>query len=604
MTARSLCITYLPFLLLLAAGLAAQAKEPASTAPPSGRIEGRVLGPLGEPMHAVAVWAATMSEPDLALARGLTDGEGCFVLTRLPLARVLVFARVEGFTTALDLVELSDELAVGAARLRLWPATTIRGRVISADGAPVVDAQVLGTRDYTWFDGPFRSPEAITDGDGRFELRGVPIGDQTLRAWKDGFVVREHTQFAVADRDVELVLERGAGVQGGVQGGVQLQIRTEGVARELAPKVKVFLNTSRAGSGFAFLSRLEKGQLLDVDGRWSVAGLPDCEWHVSLVSDDYAFAPREFRLSPGKALHEMRFAATPHGALRLRGSLKMPDGSPLAGQRLVCHTQRSQSMNGGRPGACITDAEGRFELVAPLVAGEPYTLHLSGSRHVLQQQKSRKHAASSDPRFLVRYEDTADASRELALVAVEATVVGARIADADGTPVAFRWCELQLRREGSWHAMAYATSRRDGTMVFSGVHRLEAQVRIEVGGQAGVVHSLPFFLDTDAGVEQRITLPKPGSIVGRLYDAAKNPMPGVRLMVQYFHRATGHSLNGRWTNVTTDRDGRYAIVGVAPVGHRLRVCRANAELFTTEMVVVDEGKVVVFDIHLPADVGW
>ncbi len=497
-------------------------------------------------------------------------------------------------------VSLAADDTLGATTLRLWPATTLRGRVISADGAAIANAQVLGTRDYTWFEGAFRSPEATTDGEGRFELHGVPIGDQVLRAWKDGFVVREDVAFAVADRNVELVLERGAGDQS----GVRLQVRTEGVARELAPKVKVSLYPTRSGSGFAFLSRIVKGQLLDVDGRWSVAGLPDCEWNVSLVSDDYAFAPREFRLSPGQAVHEMLFAATPHGALRLRGSLKMPDGSPLAGERLVCHTQRSQSMNGGRPGVCITDAEGRFELVAPLVTDEPYTLHLSGSRHVLQQEKSGQHKASSDARFLVRYEDTADASRELALVAVEATVVRARIVDADGTPGAFRWCELQLQRGSNWGAMAYATSRRDGTLAFSGVHRLEAQVRIEVGGQAGAVYSEPFRLDADAGVEQRITLPKSGSIVGRLYDAAKKPMPGVRLMIQHFYRDTGGQIDGSWTNVTTDRDGRYAFVGVAPEGHRLTVHRGDTSLFTTEMVVVDEGKVVAFDVHLPAGVVW
>jgi hypothetical protein len=597
LAARTLWIL---FLSLLVAGLAAQAKERAVTAPPSGRIEGRVLGPLGEPMAAVAVWAAIPGELDRALARGLTDGEGYFVLTRLPAGLVSVLARAEGLTMGWATVSLAANDALGAAKLRLWPATTIRGRVIGADGTAIANAQVLGTRDYTWFDCAFRSPEATTDGEGRFELHGVPIGDQVLRAWKDGFVVREDTQFAVVDRDVELVLARGAGDQS----GVQLQVRTEGVARELAPKVQVSLYPTRSGSGFAFLSRMVKGQLLDVDGRWSVAGLPDCEWHVSLVSDDYAFAPREFSLSPGQAVHEMLFAATPYGALSLRGSLKTPDGAPLAGQRLVCHTQRSQSMNGGRPGACITDAEGRFELQAPLVAEEPYTLHLSGSRHVLQQQKSRQHKASSDARFLVRYEDTADASRELALVAVEATVVRARIVDAEGTPVAFRWCELQVQRDGTWDSMAYATSRRDGTLVFPGVHRLAAQVRIEVGGQAGAVYSEPFRLDTDAGVEQRIVLPKPGSIVGRLYDAAKNPMPGVRLMIQHFHRDTGEQIDGSWTNVTTDRDGRYAFVGVAPVGHRLRVYRGDTSLFTTEMVVVDEGKVVAFDVHFPADVGW
>ncbi len=82
MAARTLWIL---FLSLLVASLGAQAKEPAATAPPAGRIEGRVLGPLGEPMRAVAVWAAIPGELDRALARGMTDGEGYFVLAGVSL---------------------------------------------------------------------------------------------------------------------------------------------------------------------------------------------------------------------------------------------------------------------------------------------------------------------------------------------------------------------------------------------------------------------------------------------------------------------------------------------------------------------------------------
>ena len=63
--------------MALALGAAAMAQ---GAQPAAGVVEGRVLGPLGEPMVSVEVWAADWNTPMQRLAQTRTDGEGMFVL--------------------------------------------------------------------------------------------------------------------------------------------------------------------------------------------------------------------------------------------------------------------------------------------------------------------------------------------------------------------------------------------------------------------------------------------------------------------------------------------------------------------------------------------
>lgn len=54
----------------------------------------------------------------------------------------------------------------------------------------------------------------------------------------------------------------------------------------------------------------------------------------------------------------------------------------------------------------------------------------------------------------------------------------------------------------------------------------------------------------------------------------------------------------------TDGEGRYAFVGVAPVGHKLSVMGGDDKrLFTTELFGVGSGQTVELDVRLPRDGG-
>ena len=305
------CWTALPFVVL---GALPRSQTPApAAAAETGIVEGRVLGPLGEPMVAVEVWAADWRAPDQVIARTRTDGEGMFVLGKVPLRTVSLLATAPGFATALGSASLAPDEPRAGATLRLWEANTLRGRVRDAEGKPVAGAHVLGTRDYTWFDGRFRPPEVRSDAAGRFELTGVPIGDCVVRAWAEGFVLREYWLSTFADADIEVPLERG--------NGVQLSIRAEGLPTGVQPPPEVSIYGTRGGSGFN-LSRVIEHAALDGDGRFRVAGLPDAEWHVELASPDCTFDPRNVTTKAGAPVPELLFRATRNGSLQLRGTLR------------------------------------------------------------------------------------------------------------------------------------------------------------------------------------------------------------------------------------------------------------------------------------------
>jgi protocatechuate 3,4-dioxygenase beta subunit len=518
----SVCLAF----VIAAAATAAAAAAQQMPAVATGIVEGRVLGQRGEPMSNVEVWAADWRTPERRIAQTRTDAEGMFVLGSVPLA-TSVFATAPGSTVGQASPSLAADQLRGAVQLRLWQANTLRGRVVDVDGRPVVDAAVLGTRDWVV---NFRAPEIRTDATGRFELRGVPIGDCVMRAWAEGFVLREQALMALADAEVEVRLERGT--------GVRLVLRTEGLPADAFARTEVAIYATHDGSGFHLPAAIEYGRL-DEHGGFRREGLPYADWNVSLSAPGWTFDPRSART---RVVHDLQFRATRDGSLQLHGTLRAASGEPLAGEQLICRTKRSQSMDGGPPGCGTTDAAGHFAMDAPLAAGEPYSLYLVGSKSVLQQQKVDRMTGLHDARYLVRYEDVADPARELTLVAVPAALVTAKLVDADGRPVPFQRTELKQRRvnrKPEWTAMASATSARDGSLVFPGVHGGMGELRVQSEGAGGAGNSDTFQLAVGERREITVRLQRAGVIEGRVLDRDGKPMPAARVNHDQLRRRNG-----------------------------------------------------------------
>jgi len=564
------------------AALPGMAQSPSAAPPPHiGTVEGRVLGPDGEPMRNIEVIATHDRRSSEVLAKTRTDGDGMFVIARLPVERgCSILAAVPGLTTATGFASLTPEHPAAGVLLRLWQANNLRGRVVDTDGKPIANACVLGTQDFTFFSS-ILSPETCTDGAGRFELRGVPIGSCVVRAWAPGFVMSEHLLFAVADTTTEVRLARGT--------DTQLTIVTEGLPVEVRTKTTVRIHVTRGGTSI-YLPRFVERNPLDAEGRLVLAGLPEAEWNVVPEVEGFTFEPRSVRTKPGESSYTLPFRATADVEMTLRGTLRSTDGKPLANETLSCGTRRSQSIKGGPPRRTTTDTEGRFVLKAPLELNEPYNLQLVGSPWALKQDKKQRNSSLVDLHSRVRWEETADPTRELSLVAAPAAFVTGRLVDADGKPLPFVWTNLQGRQASvypPWCVMANATSTRDGLLQFPGVHGFDLDLRLRAEGTGGIGSSAEFRLQAGEHREVKVVMERPGVVRGKVSDAAGKPLAGLCVTMGNYDVATGQQTDGDWDDVPSDREGRFVFLGVAPGGHKVMLGRHET---------VGKGQTAVFDV--------
>lgn len=527
---------------------------------PLGTVQGRVLGPDGEPMVNIEVTARHGTREERILARARTDGDGIFLLTRVPAERpVSLVAQAPGHTTAWGYADLGVDRLLGADELRLWEANTVRGRIVDGDGKPVADACVMGTKDFNFWN-TLVEPNTRTDADGRFVLSGMPIGDIELRVYAPGFLLAEHTFSATGDTEVQVPpLLRGQ--------GTTLTVETNGVPPEQLAQARVWIYAGRGGSGFGLPVGVEHPQL-GADGTVRLEGLPDCEWHIAVQAPGLVFAPRSLDAKVGDRNIVARFAATPIGSVVLRGTLRDSDGQALPNQTLTCRAQRWTGFGGEAIGRAVTAADGRFVMTAPLAVDEPCIFQLADSVWVLQQPQ----ALRGDPRDLPRWMEKADPQRELELRAVPAARVTAVLLSRDKRPIPF----VSATLEYAGNTAARAISDRDGIVRFPGVHAGEQLFRVVTKDVGGVGSSEPFPLAPGQSTTVPITLEAPSRVVGRAVDADGKPLAGVTVSLRNWDLAKGRQADGGWTNVPTNRQGRFVFTGVTPGGHYLEIGRQRA----------------------------
>jgi len=165
---------------------------------PSGRIEGRVVGPEGDGVAGAHVGAVSRASDaaayDVAEANTVSRGDGAFTLDGVRDGEWSLTASTDRLASEAVAVPLGDGEVRGGATLQLRPKTAISGTLLAADGTPLSGAAVSAV-----LPPPFSEIAAglvvRTEANGEFVLSPPPGAPEMANV-----IVRTRDRIAMATR--------------------------------------------------------------------------------------------------------------------------------------------------------------------------------------------------------------------------------------------------------------------------------------------------------------------------------------------------------------------------------------------------------------------
>ncbi len=527
----------------------------AQQAAATGRIEGTVIGPLGQALVAGEVWAEYWGE---VVARGRTDGSGAFVLTGVPRSsRCVVRATAPGTNTAWAWVDFASDQTVAHLGLRVFAAGTITGRVVDEVEQPVAGAHVVSDHDvaYDWYVYAKES-RCVTDDEGRFVLEKALLGPNSVRVWSPGHQLAEQRLHLRDRTDLEFVLSPAT--------GAVFELSLRGLDEDQSRAAVAWLSWTRKGSGEAMPTPLVEARF-GVDGLCRLEGLPldtECSSGRPYVPG-LAFDPTEIRrVRSSEADHErerrFEFAVVPDDRQVLHGVVSDGEGGQVAGLELAISTEwRLPELR------VVTDAEGRFEARVGVAPGARVTLR-SGDRSYALDPGTRDRVSH---RGEVTVKSDPDAVHEF--VARRAIAVVGRVVDRDGHPIAHALVEA-LDAKGRY-ASASTRSRPDGRFEFRGwwagpdaAHRFRASSR-EAFGMSEAVR-LPASGTLELPPLRTVAA---GRIEGTVMTRNGATVPGALVILRRCVAPSGADAENMPTEIVADAEGRFCFPALEPRGWRL-----------------------------------
>ncbi len=249
----------------------------------SARVAGMVLDPTAKPVAGATVMVMVeQADPSRANiggrgfafpVNGRTDDSGRFEIDQAPSGQVRITASAQGWRTAeLSSLEVPPGGTLDGLRLVLERGATVAGRVLDADGQPVIGAMVRFEVQHTGVRYFTQGSMATTGGDGRYVLEGVEPGSR--------LIVARNQEGARAAREIEVA-----------PGINQLDLRFAG-GFEISGRVVDGAGAPLAGASVAALAEAGDWRGAEArsggDGSFTIEGVRDGQYRLRVTREGYA----------------------------------------------------------------------------------------------------------------------------------------------------------------------------------------------------------------------------------------------------------------------------------------------------------------------------
>jgi len=421
--------------------------------------------PVGVTITGIVVSALGVPVPgaDVELESSVvatTDGNGRFTV-RAAADYYSIGARALGHGAS-KAQQLMPHDGKAEVRLELGAAGGIvEGQALDPDGKPLANVRVdIGRYEgsASWVgDAPPRPARPRTDAEGRFRAIGIPLGEQSLRARASGLVPWSGTCQVTADMPavVEIAFARGNTLRGTLRDA------------DGRPWGDVLISAEQG--------KLDWDEVIDPDGTFEIAGLPDGEIDVKVDAEAKGKAQTRVQMLPGGVVTTCELTLVCGFVARGKVRDEAGHGMPSVNVRW------SPSPNG--QGYTFTDQEGAFA-IANVPEGK-LTIRLDGDEIAdAHFEDLDPHAVELDLRVKRR--------------AAKTVYIAGLVLDPDGRPAAARaWAsgggssdivekstdsagyfEIGPVSPGEWHL---SVESRSWPQVSFERRRLEANARWDVG---------------------------------------------------------------------------------------------------------------------------
>ncbi len=536
---------------------------PAQISVPTARLEGHVVDPLHEPVGNAEI---IVEYDGVVAARTRSDGNGTFVLPRVPARYVLVTAKADGPQIGAQVIDLWGQSRT-YAELRTMPARRITGVVRDDAGAPVANAWV-GASPMVAHDLSVAHCTTRSDDQGRFDLSHVGVGFTQVRAWTTQHECAPFLTEIDSNDDVELecVVERGKAIH-----------RT--VVLEGATPEQLKITELRVAAFFTDELRPLPPELARPEpvgpGHWELVGWNDIDhMHLWLEGDAVQTWPNAYVVENGRRSVRLRFHVREADAA-IQGSVFDAEGNPVVGLGLMTQSLRAPKVNHARRTA-TTDANGQFVVQSPVDPGETFAMRSITEDLVL----------AGNDRNAAWFVQQHQANKHWRLDALPAVRLRLQLEDADGYPAVGTLTHVSHQPE---------RGQPNGRLhIGSGVARLNGHVDI-----ASLALDLPTVLVFDAAgpgghAQMRLfaqgeglvdlgkrRLAPAGEISGQVLGKGGEPVTGLYVYVSQFGRES--------LALVPNRNGRFRARGLQPGNYVVTALHSRTTRTTNHRVSVESG---------------